>query len=387
MTNYYQDFIAHYNKKINESIENLTYFDESEIQKLRILNRYDDAMYLLILSKWIKKTYKIYYKNCGYEAITDNFVLISHFPLKEITRILLYHGYYYCIWFDNEMRIDIAKYVYTMWKTYKLVDDAIEGTAEFKTTFKMCKDLIKNSIMKVTSIETKKEYCKFIKFNCDNYDPLFFGSCSSKYYQYHLYIYIPLLPDSATLVTKLLDIAFLDDAQEFLLYGLLRLDPNALFTVTKNMILQLINQAKLPTKVNKLSCLYRNQSFDPFRGSSPGPWILESIIKQLYENKLYLLNDDDIIKACNEKYGDDFPNEDIIFGKLVKNNEETYRSMYLECKVCKCDFIYSKDEDKIYVNLKKNKYEFKINAQCQKCKGVICSDCIYTCFHCIAGNR
>lgn len=141
-----------------------------------------------------------------------SFCILYSFP-KEYTLKLLkknFKGRSIC-YYDSLHR-DLVKYTYKIWNIY--VDDEISEMID-----KISKHLIEVANMK------KEEY-NDIMHNPNN--PRYNSAKHYIYYTFWLYAYFPLLKNCEELILKLIEIAYLDDAQDELLFGLYQMEPQKL---------------------------------------------------------------------------------------------------------------------------------------------------------------
>lgn len=314
----YSNFEKYYKNRRHLPLPSLMFIHDEDLEDKSYCKK---NLFMSLFNEWIDEKYAEHYlgQRQDFSYMDDDFCIIKSFPSNIIIKILQYHGYNYGSWPTFAFVSDVAKYMYSVWKDYKNLGETKE-LLKLKRTIKFCKKEIKSAIQNMMSLNNKKEYSELLSKSREEYDYDVFGSCNSKYYKYRLYIYVPLLKNSESIITKILDIAFLDDAQEFLLWGLIKFDVNTLYRVTKNLILQLLSQKHRPREGDCCSCTFRTQSFDPFFGSQPGPHALRYCIAKLFRNGIYVLNDPEIVKACDTNYGEGCLIKNKYFGVLIEGN-------------------------------------------------------------------
>lgn len=285
---------------------------------------YTVNIFVGLFNEWIDAKYKEYYadKRKDISYLDDDFCIIKSFPPSMIIKLLQFIGYNYGKWPNFALVSDITKYMYSMWKEYKLLDENKVELLKLKRTIKFCKREIKGAIQNVFNINKQTEYYHLIKTSRLNYKWQGFGFCQSRYYKYYLYIYIPLLKNSEAIITKIIDTTFLvgEDAQRFLLWGLIRFDLNTLNRVTKNLILQLLSVKTDDTE--SLECDFKPKCFEPLFGSQLGKEALRYCIAKLFRNEIYILDDPEIIKACEISYGKGVFIKYKYFGIYTKENSK-----------------------------------------------------------------
>jgi hypothetical protein len=389
----------------NKKIGNINYFDEfikfrdsheinwerldEEPERLinMISNRpinpdeINEAKYLLYLTFWIDDIYYldknriINFPDVGTQL--DQVRLFDDFPLIDMIRILNYH--FSLNWFIKcNLRNEIAKYVYSMWKNYKNLDDG-EINKKFKETFKKCKVSIKDHINTAYACDDIYDYNDIV-------DLTDFGYKKEKtgYRNYHFFIYIPLLKNNEDILLKLLEIMGFKRWQKYLLMGLFKLDLSIAFKLIKQTYLRLLNEGRFHHGKYEFECTDS----------------LKYIVKKLYDKGLYLLNDDDVKDAVEKKNIN--LREDVFFGRYIIGNEDNYNNIYCICFSCNEGFKYYKktatteseeydennkanNDSEIYINYSSSwgGKEYQITPKCTECNETICEICAQICIYCL----
>lgn len=179
-------------------------------------------------------------------------IIFDYFPnnlVKKIIQLFIDN----CI-YNDIIYMEIKKYLWINWKEEKVSDI----TNQIK------------SILTKTANLTKEEYSNIL----GEYIPGTSQKKYSKYYLFWLYFFYPLIPGYEELIIKLVNLVHLEDAQDDLMDGLVRIESNELLPFYKKFIVE----------VWKSSNIYGRNCFDLFGGGTGSFSQNVCVIKKLKED-------------------------------------------------------------------------------------------------------
>ena len=185
---------------------------------------------------------------------------LEGFPIPLIDKVLHVHFNIrtYCF---SAIHYAIVKYIFNFWTKLNAKNFTQEELEQNQKIISWI-EVIKNHLIEVANMN-KEEY-EDIMWNSRN--PRYNRGKHYMYYTWWLYGYFPLIENGDELILKLLQIVFIDDAQDMLLWGILQInDSTRIFNLLKQILLILHQQDKDG----------KRQAFDPF---SSGTGALSEII-------------------------------------------------------------------------------------------------------------
>jgi hypothetical protein len=194
------------------------------------------------------------------------FNILRDFPTSFIREIMEVNFNSRRVCYKDFLHIELVKYTYHIWndRSHELYDIV---------------DRISSHLVEVANMSSEQYYD--ILHNKDNqkYD-------SGKHYMYYtwwLYAYYPLLEDGEELILKLIKFAYLEDAQDMLMYGIYQMEHCRLFNFTKKFMVALDEASKVGR-----GC------FDLFTSGTGATGQFKRIIDKLKERDYDILNDKEI---------------------------------------------------------------------------------------------
>jgi len=165
-----------------------------------------------------------------HESNKENIILFEYFPFNIVKYIIE-------LFISNRIMNDyvyteVKKYIYKHWNDDNISDIVAE---------------IKNTLVEVTTF-TKEEYKDII---CNENNPKYNRQKHYIYYIHWLYCFYPLLDNYEDLIIKLINIVFLDDAQDELMDGIFRIESTKLLPFYKKFVLSVKNSSNA---LNEMPC-------------------------------------------------------------------------------------------------------------------------------------
>lgn len=176
-------------------------------------------------------------------------IIFEYFPIDLVKRIIQLF-IENCI-YNNFIYMEIKKFLFKYWKDQKVSNIVNQITDILVKTANLSKDEYLNILSETDLKSGNKKY--------------------SKYYLFWLYFFYPLIDEYEELIMKLINLVYLDDAQDELMNGLLRIESDKLLPFYKKFFIGVL----------KSSCVYGINCFDLF-GSGTGSYVQNlQIIKKL----------------------------------------------------------------------------------------------------------
>jgi hypothetical protein len=298
MTNYYELYLVH---KSNYNIRNhyihkdylpdikytiQSYKKNPKHKEYDILNDFFSQFY--INPNPDPPTYDdpIYYKRYHYDNSKDydiEHIHITDFPKELVLELLMDNFNERSICYVYILHMELVKFTYKLFRN-EIIDPFYD---EYKK-------ILTNHLEEICTMPYEIYNDIMMNSNNDRYN-------RGKHYHYYtwwLYCYIPLVFHGDNLENKLLhliDIAYLDDGQDMLMYGLFMInDINQLYNLTKKMILALEQQNKIRATTDRRVC------FNMFSSGTGAFYQLKDIIDKLNKSGLNLLGDADLLFIKDE---------------------------------------------------------------------------------------
>lgn len=209
-------------------------------------------------------------ETCHIREHDMNFHYLDTYPNHIVLLLLEKNFNERGICYESFLHIELVKWLYRHWK------DAIAAPIV---------DKIKAHLVEVANM-TSQEY-NDILYNSEN--PRYDRKKHYMYYTWWLYVYYPLLDNWENLVMKLISLAYLEDAQDMLLYGLYFVDPERLAPFMKHFILTLHTQRQQSiTSTRDRAC------FDIYQSGTGASGQISQILKKLKDVGYDLFNDHDL---------------------------------------------------------------------------------------------
>jgi hypothetical protein len=200
----------------------------------------------------IKRQEKLNRLNYANGVKNYSIIIFDYFPIelvKQIIQIFIDN----CV-YNDIIYVEIKKYLWVYWNEEKISDITNQITSILINTANLSKD----------------EYVKIL----NDYIPGTDQKKYSKYYLFWLYFFYPLIPGYEELVIKLVNLVYLNDAQDELMDGISRIESNELLPFYKKFIVG----------VWKSSNVYGTICFDLFGGGTGSFSQNVRVIKKLKED-------------------------------------------------------------------------------------------------------
>ena len=253
--------------------------DENVINSKR-WNNYDPKNYdeLYLLETFLNTRYGDDNDQTKYYDL--EFRIMHDFPEEFLLKLvqLNFEGRNIC--YKTLVHIEIVKLLYHVWGKDSIYSETINK--------------IEEHLIETVNMDPEEYYD--ILYNKSN--PRYDRDRNYVYYSWWLYCYLPLMENSDELILKLVDLVYLEDAQDMLLYGIYQMNVTKLSQLVKKFMLAVDEQyeKRRLTKHTKPIC------FELFCGGT-GAWgQMERILKKLYINGYDLISDPDLQKLY--KYTD-----------------------------------------------------------------------------------
>ena len=211
-----------------------------------------------------------------------NFMHIHHYP-SELLLKLIQMSFETREHPGSYVNIEIVKYIYSIW-------DKSDNSDELSKWI----NTIKNHLIETANMNSDEYYD--ILENPKN--PRYNQSKHYIYYTWWLYVYYPLIQDGEELILKLIDFAYLDDAQDMLMYGIYQMKPSRLNIFMKKFLIKLWDQYN---ELHNMGTRKLNPCFNIWSNGT-GAWSqIIDILKKLYRAGYNLLENPELNKIlCYE---------------------------------------------------------------------------------------
>lgn len=243
-----------------------------------------------------------------------NFIFIQNFPRELIAKWMKINLKTRDICYQHYLHIEIVKYTYLIWHTYLYQNpDNFDGSSKL-----LCKIINKiyNHLVEIPNMDPIMYY----DILENKMNPKYNRDRNYIYYSWWLYVYYPLIDNCEELILKLISFAYLDDAEDMLLYGIYHMPTSKLAKFIKKFILVIWNQDK---KYNELHRIDINSTLlEKWRCGRPclSMRILSFEIIKIFKKLMYdgfnLLSDSDFYPIF--LHGDT-NNKDVSFISYINN--------------------------------------------------------------------
>lgn len=258
ITNSYQEYLVF--KSVCDLENDQDYLEAFKFFKIkeRKLGQFNDNY---ILNKYFESKYEDDDEQENRRYYNLEFNVIREFPIEMIKKLLELNFNTRDICYMRYLHIELVKYIFYIWN---------DTSHELHYMI----DKIKDHLIEVAGMNEDDYYDILNNGSNPRYNP----DKNYMYYTWWLYPYFPLLEDGENLILKLTSFAYLDDAQDMLMYGIYQMDPHRLYGFFKKFMQE----------------LHTAVSFKLFESGTGSLGQFRLIAKKLYESGYDIINDKDI---------------------------------------------------------------------------------------------
>ncbi|AYV75261.1 MAG: putative ORFan [Terrestrivirus sp.] len=261
----------------------------------------------------------LYYERFHHDDSKDydlDHIHITDFPKEMVLELLMDNFNDRKICYIYILHIELVKFTYKLFR-----NEITKGDKTIDPYYDSYKNILTDHLKEVCTMP----YKLYDDMLTNSLNPRYNRDKHYVYYTWWLYCYLPVIFHDKDLEGKLLhliDIVYLDDAQDMLMYGLAMIpEPKQLYNLTKKIILALEDQQF--NRTDRRTCFYI------FGGGTGAFSQLEHIVSKLHKPNLAELNileDPDLQKAYddngrnNKETGEHISAKTVIYKRIQQNN-------------------------------------------------------------------